>query len=537
MSMLSYTGKRWRQRSSATHITGLFSARNIDTCAPVTLVPPAIFPDIRRACERIIAAMQAGERIGVFGDYDCDGITAVAQLVRYFQRHSVEPWIRLPHRMHDGYGLKHHVVQEIIDAGVTLLITADTGVSAIDEIRLLKEQGVDVIVTDHHTPRQELPLAYATIHPALSKHPHPHPCGSGVVYKLICALEGGTWEDQDTDTALAMFGTVADLVELRGDNRALTMVGLAAFNRLTSGPLQELRERCNVRGDYSATDIAFRIAPRINAAGRMASPNLALQALLHGGEHLSYLDLLNEQRQGLTKELCTRAVRDIDDDDVPPILVSAAEDYPHGIVGLIAGKLTEQYGRPSLVAHIDGDICTASLRSTDAYNITLGLATCQDLLLSYGGHAQAAGCTFELKHLAAITEQLSKDITAHVPDDALVPTLDIDMELQASDVSLQLIEELRQLEPYGQGNPEPVFVLHDVSLEHTRPCGKEHTHLTGYINRLKCVGFTFGYLAGNTEKVDIAVRIERSEWNGKVEPQLVIVDVAQATKKQLAVGN
>ncbi|MCA9370424.1 MAG: hypothetical protein KC680_00500, partial [Candidatus Peregrinibacteria bacterium] len=457
------------------------------------------------------------------------GITAVAQLVRFFRRRNRDPWVRLPHRIHDGYGLKAHIVQEVIDAGVTLLITADTGIVALAEISLLKKQGIDTIVTDHHAPQEELPLAYAIIHPALSRHPLPHPCGAGVVYKLVHALEGAPWEDDRTDAALAMLGTIADLVELRGENRTLTIHGLSALNTLTSGPLSILRDHCCPKGDIHATDIAFRIAPRINAAGRMASPDIALRALLDGGESLTDLDMLNEQRQQLTRELCMRVTQEIDDTTVPPLLAFASLDFPHGILGLIAGKLTEQYGRPSLIAHSDGETCTASLRSTDAYNITLGLSRCRDLLLSYGGHAQAAGCTFARQNFDAIVATLSADIRTHVSLDSLVPTIDIDEELSPADITLAFIASLNRLEPFGQGNPEPLFVIRNVSLIQTRTCGQENTHLTGTIHGIKCVGFTFGQFAGMRDHVDIVARLDRSEWNGKTEPQLVIVDIGGLT--------
>lgn len=536
MDDLSLTGKLWtwpsalKQENCLDVVERLFAKRQIEHTAP-TVIPPNIFPDMDRATKRIHTAILNGETIGIFGDYDCDGVTAVAQLVRFFRRRDVQPWVRLPHRVHDGYGLKKSVIQEIVDAGVTLLITADTGITAVEEVALLKEHGVDTIITDHHHAREELPLAYATVHPALCRHPAPHPSGAGVVYKMIHALEAGSWDDSNSDLALAMLGTVADLVELRGDNRALVQLGLRALESIRSGPLADLRERCKSKdAPLTATDIAFRVAPRINAAGRMAEADIALRAVTEGGDALSMLDLLNEDRQRITKELCQRAVLEFDKDNLPPILVSVSSDYPHGIVGLIAGRLTEQFGRPSLVGHIDGTSCTASLRSPASYHIALGLKQCDELLQGHGGHAQAAGCTFDIKNLEAITERLHDDIESHVDLSTLVPVLRIDTKVETLDITLDLCRKLQTLEPFGQGNSEPLFLLQGITLKDTRSCGKNEDHLTGRIAGKKCVGFSLGSFAGSNETYDAVVRLEISEWNGRTEPQLVIVDVAAAKK-------
>ncbi len=537
--MLSLTNKRWvipeaTKSINASHVLArLFASRSIDPDATLRLVPPSIFPDMDRAVQRINQAIDREERIGIFGDYDCDGITAVAQLRRFFARRGAKPYVRLPHRVRDGYGLSKAIVQELIDADVTLLITADTGISSVAEIALLKESDIDTIITDHHHVSEEVPPAFAIIHPSLSAHPEPHPSGAGVVYKLIHALEGSNWDGMESDAALAMIGTVADLVPLRGDNRALTILGLQSFEKISTGPLSELRERCRSKdGVFSARDIAFRVAPRINAAGRIDEPEIALNALLEGGDALAYLDLLNEQRQNLSRELIAKALREIDEDTLAPILTSVSGDYPHGIVGLIAGKLTETYGRPSMVAHTDGVMCTASLRSPPCYNIAEGLGRCSAYLESFGGHAQAAGCSFSIKHLDALRSALEDDVATHVPADLLVPTLTIDAEIDAADVTLDFCNQLKHLEPFGQGNTEPLFLIRDVSLAGFRTCGKEDAHLQGKIRGVKCIGFQLGNFAQQSEKVDIVGRLNINEWNGKREAQLIIEDIAVAVSTQ-----
>ena len=496
------------------------------------LVPPTVYPDMQKAVERIHAAISHGEHIGIFGDYDCDGVTASAQLVRYFRRQGVEPFVRLPHRVRDGYGLKSNIVEEIIAANVQLLITCDTGITSVNEVSTLSAHGIDVIVTDHHTLHEELPQAFALIHPALSPHPLPHPSGSGVVYALISALEDGRWNGMNEDLALAMFGTVGDLVELKSHNRTLVQLGLKAFDALESGPLFALRERCASKGSTtSSTDIAFRVAPRINAAGRMTDATVALQALLDGGNTLAHLDGLNEERQDRTRTLLAEVIETCTAHAAPPLLAQVHEEYPHGIVGLMAGKLTEHFGKPSLVAHTDGTVCTASLRSPSCYNIAEGLGRVSDLLMSYGGHAQAAGCTFALEHFATLRDRLIADIRTHVEEEHLVPTIAIDAMLDAKDLTLQFCEKLSLLEPFGQGNPEPLFLLRNVTLQDTRPCGKDQTHLQARICGVKAIGFGMGHLAQRTEPTDVVCRIGIDAWNGRKEPQIFIQDMSNVAKE------
>ena len=482
---------------------------------------------MHRAVERIHHAIDRKEGIAIFGDYDCDGITAVSQLQRFFARRGVKPVLRLPHRVRDGYGLSASITEELKDAGITLLITADTGSTAVEEIAKLNEYGIDTIVTDHHQLRDELPPAYAIIHPIVSKHPAPHPSGAGVVYTLLCALEGGPWEGQDTDTALAMIGTVADLVPLRGENRALTLLGLQALNRIADEPLAHLRDRCrNGNAPLTARDVAFRIAPRINAAGRIEEPDTALRALLEGGAYLEQLDALNESRQRQTRTLMDEALASIDEHNIPPIISMVSDTFPHGIVGLLAGRLTEQFGRPSLIAHTNGNECTASLRSPPCYNIAQGLSRCSDHLLSFGGHAQAAGCRFAHHTFPSLVEALTADIEEHIDTDQLVPTLDIDAEISAGNITLQFCDALTALEPFGQGNAQPRFLLRSVHLDNARTCGKESTHLQARIGGIKCIGFGLGAFASHTEKLDIVATISIDEWNGNKQPQLVVEDIS-----------
>ncbi|MDA0376478.1 MAG: single-stranded-DNA-specific exonuclease RecJ [bacterium] len=539
MNRLSLTGKRWSlpahgEALNASHVLlRLLKDRGI--AQDTKLVPPSVYPDMQKSVDRIRLAVEQKQRIGIFGDYDCDGVTAAAQLVRYFRRQGIKAFVRLPHRVRDGYGLKSHVAQEIIDTNVQLLITCDTGIASAKEVAMLMEQGIDVIITDHHSLQEEIPQAFACIHPSLCGHPLPHPSGSGVVFALICALEDGRWKEMDEDIALAMLGTVGDLVPLRGSNRTLVQLGLRAFDALESGPLYELRQRCIKQGtSTSSTDIAFCVAPRINAAGRMSEADIALSALLDGGDSIAQLDQLNEKRQDITRALLAHVVHEYENRELPPLVAEVSDEYPHGIVGLIAGKLTEHFGKPSLVAHTDGTTCTASLRSPACYNIAEGLGRASDLLISFGGHAQAAGCTFALEDFSALRDRLIEDVRTHVDVELLVPTIAIDAVLDAKDITKSFCEKLQLLEPFGQENAEPLFLFRNVSLQDVRSCGKDQTHLQARICGIKSIGFGLAHIGNSNEKFDIVGRIGIDEWNGNKQPQIFIQDLGIAVAKEKA---
>lgn len=503
-----------------------------------------------RAVSRIRRVIANRERVGIFGDYDCDGITASALLVRWFRRQNMEPLVRLPHRVRDGYGLKLRHIDEFAAAGISLLLTVDTGITAVAEITAARERGIDVIVTDHHHLRDEVPQALAILHPALAPHRSeasgagraptfalPHPSGAGVAHYLVRALEGrDAWEGSETDLALAAIGTIADLVELRGTNRTMVQEGLRALNGLTAGPLAVLAASVQAHGTpLTSTDVAFRLAPRINAAGRMEDPEIALRALLEGGEALAAIDRLNTHRQdamgGLFAEAWKLLGLPLEPSEsllssLPPLLSIDGEQFPEGLIGLIAGKLTEATGHPSFIVTIRDGECTASLRSTAAYHITEGLECCADLLLTFGGHAQAAGCTFPAQNLAALRERLGADIAARTVVDQLRPSLELTASLQPRDITLAFLEHLKDLEPFGQGNPEPSFLIPAVRLESVRRVGEDGKHLQARIGGLKAIGFRLGHLADHaTKPLDIACRISVDTWNGRRAPQIVVEDV------------
>lgn len=504
-------------------------SRGLDAAQKPYRAEPELFPQAAMAAERLKKAIENGEEIGIVGDYDCDGITSTALLVRACRRRGLDPIVRLPHRIRDGYGLKPKMIEELAAAGVTLVLTVDTGITANDAVALAKKKGIDVIILDHHQPRDPLPEAYAIVHPALAPaYPEPHPCAAGITFEFLHAVEGEIWADRNEDMVLAMFGTVADLVPLLGRNRALTFAGINALRTLPKGPIRDLVESACGEKSVSSVDVAFRIAPRINAAGRMDDPRVALEALLEGGDALQRLEELNAARQSSTISCLRDVLTTIEADDavLAPFLVSASPDYPAGIVGLLAGKLTDQFGRPSMVAAVQGETATASLRSIDGYSVIDALERHATLFESFGGHAQAAGCTFALKNLPLITEALIADVRAMMGTELLVPSMRIDASLHPSSISVQLCNALSYLAPFGQGNPEPTFMIEHTELTGLKAIGDDAKHLRGNLGPHGLIGFNLGHLISRLEgPVDIACKVGMNEWNGRTNLQLMVMDI------------
>jgi single-stranded-DNA-specific exonuclease len=549
MEQLSLTGKKWDVRRDLRPLIAghqaleqkilplLLEERGLlnvsQTHLPMT-AEEDIPPDLEKAIERTARAIASKETVGIFGDYDCDGITAVAQLSRLLTRHGLHPVTRLPHRLHEGYGLRQASIAAMHDQGVTLLFTVDTGVTALEEITAAVQRGMDVIILDHHHLPPVLPPAHAILHPLLTRNPLSPPAAAGIVYGFIAAMEqslgNGSWEGQETDLAMAAIGTVADLVELKGCNRSLVREGIDALNRLTKGPLATLCANAGITLPLTSRDIAFRLAPRLNAAGRMADPAIALQGLLGDTPSLLLLEQLNLERQTQVRSIVEQVTLQAKAVS-KPFLSFADTSYSAGIVGLIAGKLTETFGKPSMVAQVQGDICVASLRSIPGFNITEALHACKDLLLNFGGHAQAAGCTVTSANFSALTHRLTQ--LAEEAFGGVVPraALSIDGILNADHITLRLCNGISQLEPFGQGNSEPRFLLENVRLTSIRRVGKDGAHLQARVGALKSVGFHLGHLAKAMEEpLDVACRLSVDTWNGAMQPQLLLEDVRASQK-------
>lgn len=538
---LSLTGKRWilrRADSPGLSIVDVLKRERGILDIPKKLSNPFLFPEMEKAVRRIERAIEKKETIGIFGDYDADGITGTAQLIRFFRRRGIEPVIHLPDRAKEGYGMKKTSVDTLHAKGVTLVITVDTGIAAHEEIAYAKSLGIDVIVTDHHRPSPRSgeasagrPLAYAVIHPLVpSEFPNKHLSGSGVAFTLVRALEHlEQWDGIDLDIALATIGTIGDLVPLTGENRVLVMHGLKFLSKLPDSPLKDLVDDIRGTGPLTSGDIAFRLVPRINAAGRMAHPLVALTAILEGGAAIEELHRLNGDRQSLVEELHDVIVPLVNLSDA--FLVVASDRMTPGTAGLLSSRLTECFGRPSLVAATVGDCAVASIRSVDGIDVVecLEHPSVRALLLTFGGHAQAAGCTF----LTANTQRLRLALNAVLAEKgiyavSMVPSLHLDAELHYQHIDLRLVRSLQELSPFGEGNDEPLFLLSSQSLSDLRVVGSDKSHLQAKISGIKSIGFRLGSLMDQIREdtpMDIACRIGLDTWNGREAAQIFIEDI------------
>jgi single-stranded-DNA-specific exonuclease len=495
-----------------------------------SLSDPFLFPEMQKAVDRIELAMKKGETIGIFGDYDADGITGTAQLVRFFRRHNIEPVVYLPDRLNDGYGLKTKTVDILQSKNIKLLITVDTGIAAHNEIKLLVARGIDTIVTDHHRVQGGRPPAFAVIHPEVpSQFPNPHLSGSGVAFMLVRALEHAQiWDGIAEDALLAAIGTIGDVVPLTGENRLLVIKALGLIAKLAPSPLKDLIDFVGAGRALTSGDIAFRVVPRINAAGRIAHPDIALKALLEGGEHLERLHELNGERQSLVSDLVEEALETVD--RTTPFIAIESEKFTPGIVGLIAGRLSETFGKPSIVGARVGSECVCSLRSIPEVDVMSCLENplVRPYLLHYGGHAQAAGCSLTIESFPLVAAALSQSLAdAGITSDILTPSIVIDAELPEAMATLVLAKKLSALEPFGQHNDEPSFVLKNQTITNIRTVGNENAHLQCRIGNMKAIGFGLGALAETigSNPVDIVCRLSINQWNSKEEMQLIIEDI------------
>lgn len=484
---------------------------------------------MQKAIGRIEKAITNKENIGIFGDYDADGVTGTAILVRALRRRGIEPIVHLPDRLKEGYGMKDESVRLLKEKGVTLLLTVDTGIASQGEIALASSLGIDTIVTDHHRVQGGRPPAFAVLHPELDDFPNKHLSGAGVALMLVRALEKGqVWKGIDEDIVLATLGTIGDVMPLTGENRTLVIHGLKAISRLPVGPLKDLISSARSNGSVTSGDIAFRVVPRINAAGRMESPMIALTALLEGGSALEKLHQLNGDRQSLVQDLQEELSSGID--LTQSFLCLGDSRITPGIAGLIAGKMTEAHGRPSLAAAFMGENAVASLRSIPDIDVMDCVSddAVRSLLLTFGGHAQAAGCTFKTADFSLLQKALNLVLAKKIPDPTvLLPTLTADAHLSGPP-SLQFVEELSALAPFGQGNQEPLFLSLAQKLGNLRSVGNENAHLQCTVAGTKAVGFRLGSLLlslSSEKEYDCLYRVSKNTWNGRDSVQIVLEDI------------
>lgn len=482
---------------------------------------PFLMKNMDRAVERIQKAIKKQEKIIIFGDYDVDGISGTAILVHTLTHAGANVSYRLPHRIDDGYSLSEKFIEEFKNIGVTLVITVDCGISCQNQIALAKKYGIDVIITDHHTIPELFPdAAYAVLHPLQPDCPYPFKglTGTGVAFKLAQAIGSA---DLNNLLILAALGTIADLGPLIDENRLIVKKGLKNLAATTWFGLNLLRKNAGLENEpISAYHIGYRIAPRINAAGRIAHPYISLQLLLHEKPHQNAvllaqeLEQLNQKRKQMVEKAIGEAIRSADH-SIDKILILSSPDWHTGILGLIAGKLSEEFNRPAIVLQDFGAHLIASARSPAHFNIVEVLACHKNLLVSFGGHAQAAGFTVLKENFEQLKKQLQE--TAKNFNDSIKPELIIDAEVNEKDINKELVEFIERLEPCGIGNETPRFLLRKAKITNLRTIGADQSHVQfqTLINKkpVNSIAFRFGKFAPQLQKTaqaDLVIQLQKN---------------------------
>jgi single-stranded-DNA-specific exonuclease len=511
---------------------------------------------VRLAAKRLLAAIDGREKIVVYGDFDADGVTSTVLMVEILRRLGavVEPYI--PHRIDEGYGLNSEALEKLAAGGAKVVVTVDCGIRSVQEVEDGKDAGLVMIVTDHHSIGPEIPQAFAVVNPKQESCPYPEDmlAGVGVAYKLASALLQLRYKDHkptqerqrlirdalENVQDLVAIGTVADLAPLdRPENRALVRMGLDALNRAERPGIRALLEVSGVKpGSVTAMTIGFALGPRINAAGRLDSAMLAYELLAEENydkalEKAQALQELNIRRQDLTREAQESIRSQLEIEDNAPLIFAQGKFQP-GIVGLVAGRLAEEYYRPAVVMEMGETESRASCRSIPQFDITAALDMCADLLVRHGGHAQAAGLTISNENIPRLKQHLEAAATAAFEDEPPQRILEYDAEVDLRDLSEALWEELQQLEPTGHSNEKPVLVSRKVRVLDKRTVGADGQHLKLKIGRpghqpLDAIGFRLGEHARDLpEIVDIAYQLDMNEWNGSRSLQLMVQDIKPA---------
>jgi single-stranded-DNA-specific exonuclease len=509
---------------------------------------PSKLADMDQAVARVKQAIAQDEMIVVYGDFDADGVTSTVLLVEALRglglpRGQAQPYI--PDRVDEGYGLNNEALDSLKEKGAGLVITVDCGIRSIAEVAHAKNLGLDMIVTDHHSLGAELPPAEAVVNPKRldSAYPDEMLAGVGIAYKLARAL----WQqfpertkfDVEKLLDLVAIGTVADLAPLLKENRLLVKDGLEVLKSPQRRPgVTALANVAKLNpGNITAESIAFGLAPRINAAGRLAHAYDAARLLAVNNdrmakEYAQTLDQLNRKRQQLTKDLSQRAEEMIQPD--APLLLAADPSFVSGIVGLIASRLADQHYRPAIVLELGEEFSRASCRSISGFHITEALDKMAPILVKHGGHAMAAGFTIKNKHLDEFHEGMVAIAADKLDEEALTPSLAIDAELDIAAVDWALYKQLRQLEPTGNANAAPIFMSRDVHVYSHRAVGQDGTHLQMWVGdgqtKVQCIAFRQGSWAGRLpDQVDLAYTINLNEWNGQRKLQLMVQDIREVT--------
>ena len=493
---------------------------------------------VPEATERIQYAIKTQERIAVYGDYDADGVTATALLVSALSTMGADVIGYIPNRFDEGYGLNNEALDNLRSDGTRLVITVDCGIRSPQETKHAQDIGLDMIISDHHHPDNELPQAVAVINPKQPQDTYPEKelAGVGLAYKLISALMGNS-SDAESYLDLVALGTVADLAPLVGENRALVRKGLEVLRKPHRQGVMALIGVSGLKPNkIKASDIGFVLGPRLNAAGRLESALAALDLLTssdvyQAAELAQQLDNQNRERQQITSQIQKQAEQLVLIDDPDALLLFAAHpDFNPGVVGLAASRLTELYYRPAIVAYRGEVLTRASCRSIKEFHITQALDQCADLLERHGGHAAAAGFTVKNENLPALINRLKVIANQELSQLDLRPTLTADVEIPLSDLKPEILDYLEWLQPTGYGNPQAHFVSRNLKVTRSRTVGKDNNHLKFTVTDGRITYDAIAFRQGHWEgllpsRIDLLYIFETNEYFDRISLQLNVRDI------------
>ena len=508
------------------------------------IIDPFLLPDMEKACERIRSAMENGEKITVFGDYDADGVTSTALLYSYLSKNGANVDYYIPDRAGEGYGMNIDAVEALKERGTSLIITVDNGISAIEEIERAKELSIDVVVTDHHQVGEALPCAVAVV------DPHRKDCdldfcewaGVGVAFKLVSALaDCDAYDLLDEYGDILAIGTIADIVALKGENRILVRGGLSVLNdAYRSGSLRKglkaLIDESGTNKNMTSMSAAFRIAPRINAAGRMGSANRAIKLLLTDdaeeaallAKEIGEANTERQSTEGGITEFAEKYIESHPEIKFARVIVVDGDAWHQGVIGIVASRLCEKYGKPCIVISKAGDVAKGSGRSVEGFSLYDALSYCKDILVQFGGHKLAAGLTVETKNIDAFRQLINEYAKK---SESVLPLLKLDCKLNPASVSLDLLSSISVLEPFGAENPQPLFGLFGMKITGIQPVGSnKHIRLTVNKNGVSLPVMLFSVTPEDfpfcvSDVVDLAIRLSQNEYMGETKVSIQVKDI------------
>lgn len=518
------------------------TARNFLNTETQEFHDPFLLEDMEKVVQRIETAIQHEEKILVFGDYDADGVSSTTVMVTALQEKGAKVDFYIPNRFTEGYGPNETAFRQASDNGFSVIITVDTGISALHEADVAKELGVDLIITDHHEPGPVLPDAFAIIHPKKETCPYPFKdlAGVGVAYKVAHALLG---KNPEHLLEVAAIGTIADLVPLVDENRLIASKGIKKMQQTKRVGLKALLQKCGVElHTITEETIGFSIGPRINAVGRLDNADPAVHLLMtedaeEAKELAEEMEAYNKERQQIVTQITEEAIKQVEEmypPDENSFLIVTGHNWNAGVIGIVASRLVDRFYRPTIVLSLDEEkgLAKGSARSIPGFDLFENLSTCRDILPHFGGHPMAAGMTLKLENVDELRNRMKTIADTILTEEDFTPITEVDIECELNEVTLETIEQLEKLAPYGVANPKPKVLVKGALPQQIRQIGNKSNHLKLVIEKegsvLDCVGFGFGETYHHVSPIaslDVLGELAINEWNNFRKPQLFVKDL------------